>query len=83
MKFFSSGSIIICVGIEGYTEISLPISFKVTREEIYNLRSKKLTSSWGGSRHLVDWFQNKRVKKEPAHGCPSSQRNRFFIVEKY
>lgn len=26
--------------------------FKLTREEIDNLRSKNLTSSWGGSRYL-------------------------------
>ena len=35
--------------------------FKLTREEVANLRSKNLTSSWGGSRHLPFAFTEQGV----------------------
>ena len=31
-------------------------AFKLTKEEVNNLRSKNLTSSWGGSRYLPNAF---------------------------
>lgn len=35
--------------------------FKLTREEVENLRSKKLTSSWGGSRYLPYAFTEQGI----------------------
>lgn len=35
--------------------------FKLTREEVNNLRSKKLTSSWGGSRYLPYAFTEQGI----------------------
>lgn len=41
--------------------------FKLTREEVENLRSKKLTSSWGGSRYLPHAFteQGIYIQRQP------------------
>ena len=36
-------------------------AFKLTKEEVNNLRSKKLTSSWGGSRYLPNAFTEQGI----------------------
>lgn len=36
-------------------------NFKLTREEVANLRSKNLTSSWGGSRYLPNAFTEQGI----------------------
>lgn len=36
-------------------------TFKLTREEVANLRSKNLTSSWGGSRYLPNAFTEQGI----------------------
>lgn len=36
-------------------------AFKLTKEEVNNLRSKNLTSSWGGSRYLPNAFTEQGI----------------------
>lgn len=37
------------------------LAFKLTKEEVNNLRSKNLTSSWGGSRYLPNAFTEQGI----------------------
>lgn len=65
--------------------------FKLTREEVENLRSKNLTSSWGGSRYLPYAFTEQRIymlmtvlKGDLAYNEIYQQaKNTIFIVDNY
>lgn len=46
--------------VRGY-KVMLDFAFKLTKEEVNNLRSKNLTSSWGGSRYLPNAFTEQGI----------------------